>query len=312
MGKNAVLVLAFNRPERTAQLLEKIQQLYRPRTLYLAVDGPRAGHPTDAVKVGKVAALAESIPAEIRVHKLTREKNLGCRRAVSEAITWFFRQETAGIILEDDINPSRAFFDFCDEGLQRFENDPAVFHINGYLSTGSYHTRKDCLYRTTFPHVWGWATWRRAWNFYDDACMEGSRSASENAIAYATTDPDTRRFYDLAFELTRQGKLDSWAFRWMLSSWRQAAVAIAPSETTVTNVGIGPDSTHSRFADHLEAREQTPSAPPPNAPILDDHAFNEQFHRYFHQSTSRSRLLRMQASTFLPNRVHRFLRHFRG
>ena len=36
------------------------------------------------------------------VKKLYRQKNLGCKIAMSNAITWFFENVEEGIILEDD------------------------------------------------------------------------------------------------------------------------------------------------------------------------------------------------------------------
>ena len=43
--------------------------------------------------------------------------------AVSSAIGWFFEQEAEGIILEDDCLPAPAFFNFCDNLLEKYRND---------------------------------------------------------------------------------------------------------------------------------------------------------------------------------------------
>ena len=102
----------FNRPERTAQLLAKVLEFYRPQRLYFAVDGPRVDHPADIAKTMQVAALEELIPKETIVSKPIRNPNLGCRRAVSEAITCFLENEASGITLKDDMDHLVAFLRF--------------------------------------------------------------------------------------------------------------------------------------------------------------------------------------------------------
>ena len=311
-GQNPVLILAFNRPELAAQLLAKVLERYRPLRLYFAVDGPRAEHPADIANIKRVTALVDSVPKETTVFKLLRTKNLGCRLAIPEAINWFFENETAGIILEDDIDPSVAFFRFCDAGLTRFENDLSILHINGYVSVGDYPTRIDSLYRTTFPHPWGWATWRRAWRLYDDSLLDASRETRRDLIASAVSDPDTRRFYDLAFELAHQRKLDAWDYPWMLSCWKHGGAAITPAGRLAGNKGIGADSTHSWNAPHLCNDKQLEVQPKEGAALLNDRAMTEQFHRYFQGSSSRYKRVRMFASTLAPREVHRFFRRIRG
>src|SRR6185295_13628062 len=95
-----VLLLAFNRPDTTERVLESLRAA-RPAHIFFAVDGPRAGREGEAVRVAQVHRLAERIDWDCDVRTLFREQNLGCKLAVSQAITWFFSHAEAGIILED-------------------------------------------------------------------------------------------------------------------------------------------------------------------------------------------------------------------
>ena len=99
--KTAVLFLLFNRPNTTAQVFEKIRQI-KPQRLYIASDGPREGYDGEIEKVTKAREIATKIDWPCEVKTLFRDKNLGCKKGVSSAITWFFEQEEQGIILEDD------------------------------------------------------------------------------------------------------------------------------------------------------------------------------------------------------------------
>lgn len=104
-----VLLIAFNRPETTSQVLALLQEL-KPQRLYLACDGPRPDRPKDADLCAAVRELlASGITWSCEVHRLMRPANLGCRLGVSGAIDWFFEQEEEGVILEDDILPEPSF-----------------------------------------------------------------------------------------------------------------------------------------------------------------------------------------------------------
>src|SRR5262245_56278428 len=126
-----VLFLVFNRPDTTARVMEAIRAA-RPERLYVAADGPRENNAGEAEeRCAEVRQLATRVNWPCEVRTLFREHNLGCRKAVSSAITWFFEQEPEGIILEDDCLPSQSFFPFCAELLARFRDDERIMFITG-------------------------------------------------------------------------------------------------------------------------------------------------------------------------------------
>jgi len=108
-----------------------------------------------------------NIDWDCQVKTLLREKNLGCGKAVSEAITWFFESEEMGIILEDDCLPDRSFFGFCEAMLARYEMKKSIMMISGtsYLFN-EVDSRFSYFFSKYFP-IWGWATWKDRWQKYD-------------------------------------------------------------------------------------------------------------------------------------------------
>ena len=107
--QTAVLFLLFNRPDTTSKVFEKIRQI-KPQRLYVASDGPRESYYGEIEKVKSVREIIKKIDWSCEVKTLFREKNLGCKKAVSSAISWFFNYEEQGIILEDDCLPHIDFF----------------------------------------------------------------------------------------------------------------------------------------------------------------------------------------------------------
>src|ERR1017187_5005628 len=309
-----VLILAFNRPDCTERLLAAASMYCDPNRLYIAVDGPRDNKPGDAAKVSEVRAIVERIPRPMRTKTLLRKKNLGCRRAVSEAITWFFENEEAGIILEDDIEPSEGFFRFCEYGLREYSDDPSILHIAGSLYLGPYHVCPRAeVFKTTCPHVWGWATWRRAWRLYDSSLVERPGRERRKWIRQAVSDWRSVLFYDLAFTLTKQEKMNSWAFRWYLSTWKAGGYSLCPASNLVRNVGIGVDSTHSRFEFHV-ANPAVGSfeLPLTREPLAYDRSVSERFHLFYNRADSPWKLMRMYLSTLVSRRTFTFLRGLSG
>lgn len=105
-----VLFLVFNRLDTTKQVFEAIRQAKPPR-LYVAADGAREEKKGEEQKVKAVREyILNNIDWNCEVKTLFRDKNLGCKYAVSGSINWFFENEEMGIILEDDCLPSQSFF----------------------------------------------------------------------------------------------------------------------------------------------------------------------------------------------------------
>ena len=107
-----ILLLVFNRPNTTERVFEAIRR-QRPRQLFVAADGPRPHVDTDAERCDAARKIATRVDWDCEVKTLFRKRNLGCRVALSSAITWFFQQVEHGIILEDDILPAPDFSRFA-------------------------------------------------------------------------------------------------------------------------------------------------------------------------------------------------------
>jgi hypothetical protein len=106
-----ILFLIFNRPECTKDTFAAISKT-KPQKLYIAADGPRLDRSGEEDLCEKTREIVKKIDWDCEVKTLFRESNLGCKDAVSSAITWFFENEEMGVILEDDCLPHESFFAF--------------------------------------------------------------------------------------------------------------------------------------------------------------------------------------------------------
>jgi hypothetical protein len=262
-----IAFFVFNRPEITARSFERIRAL-RPRRLLICADGPRAHRPEERGKTEAVRAIVSRIDWECDSRTRLLEENLGCKKAVSSGISWVFEQVDRAIILEDDCLPDASFFLFCAELLERYQNDPRVFMISGNHLRRLPEDYAHSYYFSCIPHIWGWATWRRAWQHYR-VDMDGW-SAWKNAGEMRKRFHGSGLAHRIALwrltgmlDKTARGEIDTWDHQWHYTLLRNRGLSILPAVPLVENVGFGQDATHT-----LDARDQpTERAQPMRFPL---------------------------------------------
>ena len=239
-----ILFLVFNRPETTAKVFNKIRSI-KPKKLYVVADGPRKNNNNDIVNSNKVKDIIKQVDWPCKVKKLYRKENSGCRVSVSNGITWFFKHEKMGVILEDDCLPNNSFFNFCEKLLLKYEFDNRVMHISGntFISdkirskyiTGDYFFSK-------YPHISGWATWRRAWNLYNHNMSNYNNNLKK--IIDNNNSLLEKLYWSKIFKLVYNNKINSWGYVWLYSIWENKGLSIQPKYNLVKNIGFGIDATH--------------------------------------------------------------------
>ena len=174
-----------------------------------------------------------------------RDINKGCRIGVSEAISWFFKNVTEGIILEDDCIPHPEFFTFTEILINYYRNNNKVWTISGNNFQDGKWRGDGSYYFSSHPHCWGWATWRDRWEHYDQevTCWENLKSS--NMVRNVFTTKEEVKYYTKIFDkLYEKGWPDSWAYRWFLVCQINGGLNVLPNKNLVSNTGFGPDATH--------------------------------------------------------------------
>jgi len=239
-----VLFLVFNRPETTVRVFEAIRAAKPPR-LYVAADGPRTGYQGEAECCAEVRRIATAIDWPCEVKTLFRESNLGCRDAVSSAVTWFFDNETEGIILEDDCLPCLDFFLFAQTLLERYRNDIRVMQICGGNFSSGLKFGRASYYFSKYAHIWGWASWRRAWQHYDVDMKDLPSFLSCRMLeCIFPWQPVVQRRWEQILRKTyeRSPDFNTWDCQWTYALFKQGGLCLFPNLNLVMN--IGGDGTH--------------------------------------------------------------------
>lgn len=254
--KTPVLFLVFNRPDTTQRVFEAIRAV-RPERLFIASDGPREGNNGDKEKCERVRNIVTDIDWDCEVRTLFREKNLGCKNGVSSGIDWFFSQVDEGIILEDDCLPMKSFFRFCEELLQRYRNDNRVMQICGSNSLCGWRRNDDSYYFSGYGPIWGWASWRRAWIYYD-VDMKAWPEVREKKIYLDFFDRKREAYFRLhLYDRVFAGEIDTWDYQWGFAKMLNSGLSVTPNVSLISNIGFGDDATHTATPNSVFANMQT-------------------------------------------------------
>lgn len=247
--RNPILFLVFNRPDTTERVFQAIRAA-RPPRLYVAADGPRPDKPDEAERCEAVRRIATAVDWPCELVTLLRPDNLGCKLAVSSAITWFFESEVEGIVLEDDCLPDASFFPYVDELLERYRDDTRVMCVSGDNFISPHWAPAASFYFTRFPHIWGWATWRRAWQHYD-VNMKDWHAIDKGAFLKRQfpTLARARPHWQRIFDDVSTGRIDTWDYQWTYACWKHDALSCMPRINLISNIGFGPGATHTISAE---------------------------------------------------------------
>ena len=266
-----LVIIAFNRPELLRSQLDIVRRCHRGSILCV-VDGPRSTKAGEAEKVVEVMKLLDDLKQHFEVRLNVAETNLGCYRRIKTGLDWVFSVTDKAIILEDDCVPSQDFFPFANQMLERYDGDDRMFSITGTNLFPEITAHGHSHFFSRYHTCWGWATWARAWEHFID--LQGEWEKIRGTAEFRSLFRNLRSFlyWRLVFDRVYEQRLNSWAYRWMLTCWMQSGLSVNPHVNLVTNVGDGADATHttrSKFTQRRLGEMHWPSFDPsfviPNA-----------------------------------------------
>lgn len=237
-----VVFIIFARPEPTQRVFNAIAHA-RPKQLFVIADGPRNAE--DEPLCEATRAIIDQVDWACDVRTNYSDKNVGLRARISSGLNWVFEQTETAIILEDDCLPHPTFFQFCETLLDYYRADERVMHISG--DNFGYKRAKgvqDSYYFSRYAHVWGWATWRRAWQKYD-VNMTDWHADQERVLAKLDRNVD-RRYWKKQWDITYRKQNKTWAYQWLYACIKHDGLCVMPYENQISNIGMGSEGTNTK------------------------------------------------------------------
>ena len=254
--KTPVAFIIFNRPDTTKKVFAEIAKARPPKLLVIA-DGPRVDHPEDAGKCAAARAIIDAVDWDCEVLTNYSDINMGCKRRVSSGLDWVFDTVEEVIILEDDCLPHSTFFRFCEELLEKYRDDERIMHIGG---NNFLCARKDLQYSyyfSAYSHIWGWATWRRAWKYYDVEMKLWPTIRDCEWISSTFSDKREANYRKKIWDFVYKGDIDTWDYQWLFAISIQNGLSVLPRVNLISNLGFGRDAVHTDKYDKSRASLQT-------------------------------------------------------
>jgi|GEM_PF-1126017 hypothetical protein len=238
--KTPIVLIAYNRPEILEKNLKFIKYLKLSK-IYVVCDGPK--NKDDKKKTDHVRSLIEKYLDKENLVKIYSSKNMGLRKRIVSGLNEVFKKEESAIILEDDCIADPSFFKLTEELLKKYKNNKNIGSISGsnYLLNNSLV--KNSYYFSQYPHSWGWATWKRAWKLFDNEMSDWEKHWENHSYSSWLV----KWYWHLIFSAVNKLKINSWAYRWTYSCWKNSLLTIIPQKNLVTNIGVGKNASNTRF-----------------------------------------------------------------
>lgn len=298
----SILLVAFNRPNNARKVLEQIRKV-KPSRFYYAIDGPRENNLEDQKNCKDCQSLLELVDWDCAVHTLFREKNVGCGFGPSQAISWAFESTDRLIVLEDDCLPSLSFFSYCEELLERYENDKRIGLISGLSihSESNYFGKYDYLF-TRFSHTWGWATWKNRWEQFDMYMRDFPMFSEEDVINSFFEKKTIRKYFMKRFSRIynniEEEVKHSWDSQWDYARLKNGWIDITPRLNLISNIGAS-DGTHNSEGAEASALKTNDFQGCLNHPLF---IINNTIYDNYHFSNYIHRPIFMQLIVFLSSK----------
>lgn len=231
-----ILLTTYKRHDTTFKVLKSLKVLQSSK-LYISSNHWQNDNEKDII-LSLRDKIKNFIDWDCKIHIITRPQHLTAKDSISSAIDTLFQNENMGIILEDDVVPNQSFFWYCRELLLKYQDNPNIFTISGWsaldFDTKAKAMLKEDYYFSKYNHVWGWATWRRAWQLYQ---KEFDNFEQEFSKLKFDTKLEKRTWYSI-FSLCNQNKLDTWDHYWTYTIWKNNGLNIYPKNNMITNIGL--------------------------------------------------------------------------
>ena len=284
MSDAPILLFVYNRPEHTRRCIQSLLKNSLASESYLFIYADGAKDSTQQEAVNEVRNYIRTIQGFKQTTLIERSENWGLARNIIDGVTTQVNRYGKVIVLEDDLVVAPYFLQFMNDALEVYKDEPKVGHIQACDFT------QDSSLPTTFlikwTGSWGWATWDRAWKYFNPNGKELLQELEERKLTRVF---DFNGKYGFTRMLRRQieGKNNSWAIRWNASLFLKDILSLNVGRSLVQNEGFDGSGTNcgggGLYASHLYLQ---PLFITPISPIEENKEARQAFIRYYARTNS--------------------------
>ncbi len=237
-----IALFVYNRPDHTRRTLSYLQKntLAEESRLYIFSDGAKTE--ADKIKVEEIRQLAKTVIGFKSVQLIERVENLGLANSVISGVTKLVNEYGKVIVFEDDLLSSPYTLQYFNEALNQYANEEKLMHIGAYMyELGDKNLPETFFYRAATS--WGWATWDRAWKYFEPDIDTLLHQFDANKIHQFSIEGKMNFWKQM--QQFKTGKNNSWAIRWYASIFLHGGLTLNPSQSLIHNIGHDGTGVHS-------------------------------------------------------------------
>lgn len=237
-----IAFFAYRRPEHTLRSLESLAQNEEAAQseLFIFCDGAKRPEDEDAVRQVRQVVRQKQWCGAVEI--IERDRNWGLANSIIDGVTELCDRYGRVIVLEDDLVLSPFFLNFMNRSLNLYEAESQVMQISGFMFPVKIAAQTDAVF-LPFPTSWGWATWQRAWKYFDPMMSGYSELKDNQELKYKFNLNNCYPYFEM-LESQMRGEIDSWAIRWYLSVFFLDGLTLYPTRSFVGNTGFDGSGEH--------------------------------------------------------------------
>ncbi len=241
MNYAPVCLFVYNRPEHTKKTIDYLLKNKEQKETDLFIFSDYAKNESHLSSVRKVREIIRNINGFKNIEIIERESNLGLANSIISGVTQVVNKYGKVIVLEDDLITSPFFLQYMNRALDIYSDESKVASIHGY----NYPLNVE-LPETFFlkgADCWGWATWKNKWQHFNPNAQELLNEIKAKSL---TKEFDLNNSFPYVKMLEDQvsGAIDSWAIRWLASTFLKDMYTLYPKNTLVINIGMDNTGIH--------------------------------------------------------------------
>ena len=246
MNLAPIIVFAYNRPihlKRTLNALAK-NNLANESELFIYCDGAKENASKEQYeRILENRKVAHSAIGFKSVSVIKRPYNIGLKANIVSAVTEIVNKYGRVIILEDDIVTSPGYLRFMNEALELYKDDEQVMHISGYMWPHRWPLPETFFYEVPYPGG-GWATWARAWKYYDDDAVKLYHIWENRWDEFNKFGGD---YLQKQLVANYEGRMNTWFIKWHAVMLQRRGWTLYPGKSLTNNIGFDSTATNSHI-----------------------------------------------------------------
>ena len=249
-----VVLFVYNRLDHTKNVITSLAKnmLADQTDLYVFSDAAKTENGLE--KVNAVREYIRKTDWRQNFQKVTvveAEQNKGLAKSIISGVTKILEEYGKVIVVEDDLVLSPYFLQYMNGALKYYKDNQKIWSISGYSfpmkSLKNYDHDVFYSYRGC---SWGWATWLDRWVKTDWEVKDYPKLMSDKEWQ--------KRFNRGGSDLTgmlglqMEGKINSWAIRWVFTQSNLNMYTIYPKNSYILNDGCDGSGTNSGTHSELD------------------------------------------------------------